>query len=146
MNVLVVDDEEDIRNSLQQYLKIDDIDSDVAENGLSAQRIIKEKPYDAVLVDLKMPGMDGQQLIEWLRKEGFRMPVIMMSAHGEIADAVTALKEGAQDYVVKPFDPEELVIRLKKLVEAQNLRNMVEAKSMDEQKARVPSSERVRPS
>ncbi|MFA6890986.1 MAG: sigma-54 dependent transcriptional regulator, partial [Sphaerochaetaceae bacterium] len=135
MNVLVVDDEEDIRNSLQQYLKIDDIDSDVAENGLSAQRIIKEKPYDAVLEDLKMPGMDGQQLIEWLRKEGFRMPVIMMSAHGEIADAVTALKEGAQDYVVKPFDPEELVIRLKKLVEAQNLRNMVEAKSMDEQKS-----------
>ena len=135
MNVLVVDDEEDIRNSLQQYLKIDGIDSDVAENGLSAQRIIKERPYDAVLVDLKMPGMDGQQLIEWLRKEGFRMPVIMMSAHGEIADAVTALKEGAQDYVVKPFDPEELVIRLKKLVEAQNLRNMVEAKSMDEQKS-----------
>jgi len=134
MNILVVDDEEDIRNSLQQYLKIDEIDSDVAENGLSAQRMIKETPYDAILVDLKMPGMDGQQLIEWLRHEGFRMPVIMMSAHGEIADAVNALKEGAQDYVVKPFDPEELVIRLKKLVEAQNLRNMVEAKSMDEEK------------
>ena len=67
MNILVVDDEEDIRNSLQQYLKIDEIDSDVAENGLSAQRMIKETPYDAILVDLKMPGMDGQQLIEWLR-------------------------------------------------------------------------------
>ena len=69
MNILVVDDEEDIRNSLQQYLKIDEIDSDVAENGLSAQRMIKETPYDAILVDLKMPGMDGQQLIEWLRHE-----------------------------------------------------------------------------
>ncbi|MCI2076093.1 MAG: response regulator, partial [Sphaerochaeta sp.] len=79
MNVLIVDDEEDIRNSLQQYLKLDGIDGDVAENGLSAQRILREKPYDAVLVDLKMPGMDGQQLIEWLRKEGYRMPVIMMS-------------------------------------------------------------------
>ncbi|MCH3920091.1 MAG: sigma-54 dependent transcriptional regulator [Sphaerochaeta sp.] len=134
MNVLIVDDEEDIRNSLQQYLKLDGIDGDVAENGLSAQRILREKPYDAVLVDLKMPGMDGQQLIEWLRKEGYRMPVIMMSAHGEITDAVTALKEGAQDYVVKPFDPEELVIRLKKLVEAQNLRTLVEAKSMEDGK------------
>jgi two-component system response regulator AtoC len=129
MNVLIVDDEENIRNLLKQYLKIDGIDSDLAENGLSAQRMIKSNPYDAMLVDLKMPGMDGQQLIAWLRTEGFRMPVIMMSAHGEIADAVTALKEGAQDYVVKPFDPEELVIRLKKLVEAQNLRSRVEVES-----------------
>jgi two-component system response regulator AtoC len=73
--------------------------------------------------------MNGLELIQWIRSEGLRMPIIMISAHGEISDAVTALKEGAQDYIVKPFDPEELVLRLKKLVELQNLRNVVESKS-----------------
>ncbi|MFA6845863.1 MAG: sigma-54 dependent transcriptional regulator [Sphaerochaetaceae bacterium] len=134
MKIIIVDDEPNIRGLMQRYLGLDGIESDCAENGLSAQRMIEENPYDAALVDLKMPGMDGQQLIMWLRQEGFRMPVIMMSAHGEIPDAVSALKEGAQDYIVKPFDPEELVIRLKKLVEAQNLRNMVEAVSRDDAK------------
>jgi two-component system response regulator AtoC len=76
-----------------------------------------------------MPGMDGLALIEWIRSEGFRMPIIMVSAHGEISDAVSALMHGAQDYIVKPFDPEELVIRLKKLVDAQTLRNLVESET-----------------
>jgi two-component system response regulator AtoC len=114
---------------MHRYLSLDGIESDCAENGLSAQRMLKENPYDACLVDLKMPGMDGISLIVWIRQEGFRMPVIMISAHGDISDAVSALKEGAQDYIVKPFDPEELVIRLKKLVEAQNLRNLVESET-----------------
>lgn len=127
MKILIVDDEPNIRELMRKYLGLEGIDSDGAENGFSAQRLLKETPYDACLVDLKMPGMDGLQLIMWLRQEGFRMPVIMISAHGEINDAVSALKEGAQDYIVKPFDPEELTIRLKKLVEAQNLRNLVES-------------------
>ena len=125
MMVLIVDDEKNILDLLQQYLEIEGIQSMGAENGLSAQRMLKERPYDAMLVDLKMPGLDGIQLIEWTRNEGLHLPIIMMSAHGEIADAVTALKEGAQDYVVKPFDPEELVAKLKKLVEAQQLQEMV---------------------
>ncbi len=129
MKILIVDDEPNIRELMRKYLGLEGIDSDGAENGFSAQRLLKETPYDACLVDLKMPGMDGLQLIMWLRQEGFRMPVIMISAHGEINDAVSALKEGAQDYIVKPFDPEELTIRLKKLVEAQNLRNLVESES-----------------
>ena len=81
---------------MQKFFAIENIDSDGAENGFSAQRMLGENPYDAVLVDLRMPGMDGLTLIRWIRSEGFRMPVIMISAHGEIADAVTALKEGAQ--------------------------------------------------
>ncbi|MDI9428619.1 MAG: sigma-54 dependent transcriptional regulator, partial [Spirochaetota bacterium] len=129
MKILIVDDEPNLRELMHRYLSLDGIDSDCAENGLSAQRMLSEDHYDACLVDLKMPGMDGLSLITWIRSEGFRMPIIMISAHGEINDAVTALKEGAQDYIVKPFDPEELVIRLKKLVDAQQLRNVVESES-----------------
>ncbi|HKL58130.1 MAG TPA: sigma-54 dependent transcriptional regulator [Sphaerochaeta sp.] len=129
MKILIVDDEPNIRALMHRYLQLENIESDCAENGLSAQRMLKAELYDACLIDLKMPGMDGLSLIEWIRGEGFRMPIIMVSAHGEISDAVSALKEGAQDYIVKPFDPEELVIRMKKLVDAQNLRNMVESES-----------------
>lgn len=126
MVVLLCDDEENIRVLMKRFFSLEDIDCDTAENGLSAQRMLRERAYDAILVDLKMPGLDGLSLIRWLRAEGFRMPCIMISAHGEISDAVTALKEGADDYVVKPFDPEELIIKLKSLVEAANLKNLVE--------------------
>lgn len=129
MKILIVDDEPNIRELMRKYLSLEGIDSDGAENGLSAQRLLRETLYDACLVDLKMPGMDGITLLRWIRQEGFRMPVIMISAHGEIRDAVESLKDGAQDYIVKPFDPEELVIRLKKLIESQNLRNLVESKA-----------------
>jgi len=129
MKILIVDDEPNIRDLMHRYLGLDGIESDCAENGLSAQRMLREEAYDAALIDLKMPGIDGLTLINWIRGEGFRMPIIMISAHGEITDAVSALKEGAQDYIVKPFDPEELVIRLKKLVEAQQLRNLVESET-----------------
>lgn len=127
MRILICDDEENIRNLLKRFFALDKIECDTAENGLSAQRMLRENPYDALVVDLRVPGLDGLELIRWLRREGFRMPVIMISAHGDITDAVTALKEGAQDYIVKPFDPEELTIRVKQLVEAQNLKNLVES-------------------
>lgn len=132
MKILIVDDEPNIRDLMHRFLNLDGMDSDCAENGLSAQRMLREEAYDACLVDLKMPGMDGISLISWMRSEGFRMPVIMISAHGEITDAVSALKEGAHDYIVKPFDPEELVIRLKKLIDAQQLRNLVESETRND--------------
>lgn len=129
MRVLIVDDEDNIRNVLAKYLGIEGIQCDGAENGLSAQRLLCETPFDLCVIDLKMPGMDGLSLIRWMRQNGLSMPAIMISAHGEITDAVQALKEGAQDYLVKPFDPDELLIRIKTLVKAQNLVKLVQSEN-----------------
>ena len=126
MRILIVDDETNIRDLMVRYMKIEGIDGIGAENAFSAQRILREQPFDGILVDLKMPGMDGMEFIRWVRDEGFRMPAIMMSAHGDISDAVNAMKHGVQDYIVKPFDPAEVIIKLKNLVEAQNFRNLQE--------------------
>ena len=126
MKILIVDDETNIRYLMCRYMKVEGIDGVGAENAFSAQRILREEPFDGMLVDLKMPGMDGQELVKWVREQGFRMPIIMMSAHGEISDAVNALKSGVQDYIVKPFDPAEVIIRLKNLVEAQHFRTLQE--------------------
>jgi len=127
MKILIVDDEKNIRDLMARFLSLEKIEAVGAENGYSAQRLLREEAFDACLVDLKMPGINGLDLIKWMRNEGFRMPVIMASAHGEITDAVEALKSGAQDYIIKPFDPEEVAIKIKSLVEAQNLKNIKES-------------------
>jgi two-component system response regulator AtoC len=126
MRVLIVDDEKNIRESIRRYLDTEHIESVAAENGLSAKRLLQEKVFSAGIVDLRMPGMDGLELLRWIREEGPRLPVIMISAYGEVQDAVEAMKLGAQDYVVKPFDPEELIVRLKKIVENQKLRDQID--------------------
>jgi two-component system response regulator AtoC len=92
-----------------------------------------------------MPGMDGLEFVRWVRDEGFRMPIIMMSAHGEIRDAVDALKHGVQDYIVKPFNPEEVVIKLKNLVEAQNFRTLQEMEErLPQERAFIGESIQIR--
>ena len=127
MTVLVADDEPNIRDSLQRYLELDGAAVVTADNGLAAQRRLQQETFAAAVIDLRMPGMDGLELLRWMRAERPRLPVIMISAYGEVADAVAAMKLGAGDYLVKPFDPEELVLRLTKLVEAQALRDHAEA-------------------
>lgn len=146
MRILVVDDEINIRTLICTYLELENFETDAAENGLSAQRLLSQEAYEAVLLDLKMPGMDGLELLKWIRHEGFRMPVIMISAHGEIPDAVAALKEGAQDYVTKPFDIEELTIRLRSLIENYQLRTTIETQvaGSDEEQLLVGSSKAIR--
>ena len=74
----------------------------------TGRQMLEEQPYDVLISDLRMPGLDGMQLLRWVKEEGPNIPVIMISAHGEIRDAVEAMKTGAYDYLVKPFDPDEL--------------------------------------
>jgi DNA-binding NtrC family response regulator len=116
MRILIVDDEENLRKSLSAYVKTEGWESEQASNGLSARKLLEQGTFDALALDLRMPGMDGLELLEWIMSEGPAVPVVMMSAYGDVGDAVAAMKAGASDYLVKPFDPEELIIRLKKAV------------------------------
>ncbi len=113
MQILVVDDEKNIRESLKMILEQEGYSVECAENGLSAQRIIKESSFDLGIFDLKMPGMDGLALLGWLRDEEKEMSVYMISAFGQVEDAVSALKMGADDYITKPFDPDLLVEKVR---------------------------------
>jgi two-component system, NtrC family, response regulator AtoC len=127
MKVLIVDDEKNIRESLQRLLELEGVSSSVAVDGSAGKALLSEEPFDAVILDLKMPVMDGQALLEWIRAEGLRTPVIMISALGDINDAVKALKSGANDYLLKPFDPTELVFKVRAVVDRRKMEDRIEA-------------------
>jgi len=120
-DILIVDDEKRLAESLREYFKPDGIDVDMAFDGSEGRKKLGERTYDALVTDLRMPGLGGMELLRWVREEGPDIPVIMISAHGEIRDAVEAMKIGACDYLVKPFDPDELLIRIRKAVEGGRL-------------------------
>ena len=127
MRVLVVDDDKNNRESLRKYLEGEGIACATAENGASALRILETQVFQAAIVDLRMPGVDGMEVLRRLNDLGSRLPVIIVSAFGDIDDAVGAMKLGARDYLVKPYDPDELTLRVRRAVEDQNLRDTVEA-------------------
>ncbi len=127
MRVLIVDDEKRLGEALAEYLGPEGIEVKTALDGLAGKRLLEEEPFDVLLTDLRMPGLDGLDLLKWAREEGPALPVMVMSAHGEIRDAVSALRLGACDYLVKPFDPEELVMRLHKAVGERRSRDALEA-------------------
>jgi two-component system response regulator AtoC len=124
MRVLIADDERNIRRTVADYFALEGIECSEAENGLSAQKALAETHFDALVVDLRMPGMSGLELLAWLREEGRDVPTVMISAYGEVKDAVAAMKSGAADYVTKPFDPDDLLIRLRRAVDDNRLRRL----------------------
>ncbi|GAB1481464.1 sigma-54 dependent transcriptional regulator [Treponema sp.] len=127
LRVLIIDDEKNLRESLGQYLEGEGLEARLAASGEEARSILENKSFDAVVVDLRMPQMSGLEFLTWLKDSGPLIPAIMISAHGELADAVQAMKLGASDYLVKPFDPEELVLRLRRVVEDSRLRGTLQA-------------------
>ncbi len=125
MRVLIADDEKGIRESIVEYLTIDGFEVRTAENGLSALRLLSEEVFDVLVMDLKMPGADGLEVLRRLEKEDLKLPVIMISAYGDVADAVEAMKLGAEDYLTKPFETEELKLKIIKAGEKKRLQQEV---------------------
>ena len=115
MKVLIADDEKNIRESIAAYMAAEGIETAIAVDGEAARAQLETDVFDGLVLDLRMPGMDGLALLEWLRDAGPPVPTIIISAYGDVRDAVAAMKLGARDYLVKPFDPEELLLRLRRL-------------------------------
>ncbi|MFC0299401.1 response regulator transcription factor [Virgibacillus soli] len=115
IKILVVDDEERIRRLLKMYLEREEFIIEEAENGRDALEMALQNDYDLILLDLMMPEMDGVEVCEELRKEK-TTPVIMLTAKGEEANRVQGFEVGTDDYIVKPFSPREVVLRVKALL------------------------------
>ncbi|AOH55292.1 DNA-binding response regulator [Peribacillus muralis] len=109
--ILVVDDEEDMRNLVEMYLLNSGYGCLQAANGKEAISLVEKQEVDLILLDIMMPGMDGFSVCEKIR-EKWDIPVIFVSAKGEEWDKVKGLKLGGDDYIVKPFNPGELVARV----------------------------------
>lgn len=118
--VLVIDDDENICEVIKMYLESSGYDTKVGHNGKVAQELFMDYKPDLVLLDVMIPSMDGIDVLKWIRKEN-ETPVIMLTAKGETFDKVLALELGADDYVVKPFEPKELIARVKAVIRRYNV-------------------------
>ncbi|MFV1957638.1 MAG: sigma-54-dependent transcriptional regulator, partial [bacterium] len=120
--ILVVDDEHSVRNMITVLLQKEQFDASGASSGEEALQILGERPFDLVLCDVRMPGMDGLQVLSTIRSQYPDTTVIMMSAFGTVDLAVKAMKQGAYDYISKPFKTDEILLTLKKAQERESLR------------------------
>lgn len=114
--ILIVDDERTIVQIVEQRLRRDGFDVLSASTGAAALTTLRQHEPAAVLLDIGLPDIDGFEVLRRLRAEGFNVPVIMLTARGEEVDRVVGLELGADDYVVKPFSPRELVARVRALL------------------------------
>ena len=121
MRILIVDDERSIRYSLKEILEMEDYQVDLAENGEEAIQKAEKDKYDAIFCDIKMPGMDGTEVLDTLVKDGVETPMIMISGHADIALAVSCIKNGAYDFIQKPLDLNRILITLKNAVDKASL-------------------------
>ena len=103
MKILIVDDEKSIRNSLKETIEDEGYEVDVAEDGPSALAMVEKEKYAVIFCDIKMPGMDGIEVLDKLMEMGVDSAVVMISAHGDLETAVECIKKGAFDYIAKPF-------------------------------------------
>jgi DNA-binding NtrC family response regulator len=121
LRALVVDDEKNIRLMLSQTLAVLPLQIDTAANGEEALQMVAQHDYAIVLVDLKMPGMDGIEVLRRVREVRPDIPVILLTAFGTIATAVEAMKLGAVDFVQKPFDSDQLRELVQRVLRRQEL-------------------------
>jgi two-component system, OmpR family, response regulator MprA len=116
MNVLVVDDDSAIREALDRALRANGYDVALANDGTEALEAVDSASFDAVVLDVLMPGRNGIEVCRSLRNAGNRVPVLILTARDAVPDRVAGLEAGADDYLVKPFALEELIARLRALL------------------------------
>ncbi|MBP8251291.1 MAG: sigma-54-dependent Fis family transcriptional regulator [Herpetosiphon sp.] len=143
--ILIADDDPGIRSLLQDVFEDEGYQTEPAEHGGEVlAKLAKQTNIDLLIMDVRMPGQDGLTVLEQLRKAGNTIPVIMMTAHGTSSTAIRAIQIGAYDYVIKPFDVEEVILVVKRLFDHQQLASKVrelEAKTFDPRDKMIGNSQ-----
>jgi len=118
--ILIIDDERSIRNALREILEYEKYQVDDAADGPSGLEFVAKESYDVILCDIKMPQMDGIEVLEQIQKTT-DSPVVMISGHGTIETAVDAIRKGAYDYIAKPLDLNRLLITIRNAMDKSRL-------------------------
>ena len=121
-HILVVDDDDRIRNLLKDYLSENDYIVSSAENAEDAKLKISYLNFDIIVLDVMMPGQDGYELTKEIKKKS-KVPIILLTAKGEVENRIKGLELGANDYIGKPFEPKELLLRIKNILKSKNIIN-----------------------
>ena len=121
MKILVIDDERSIRNSLKEILSDEGYDVDVAEDGAHGCAMAEKEKYNIIFCDIKMPGMDGMEVLDKLVDMGVDSAIVMISGHGDFSTVVECMKKGAADYIPKPLDLNRILITIKNASERVSL-------------------------
>lgn len=117
MNILLVEDDLDLAQTVVQYLELEAIDCDHASNGVTGLNLIRQNRYETILLDLNLPRLDGLSVCQQLRADGNDTPVLMLTARDQLSDKLEGFRVGTDDYLVKPFELPELVARLRALAQ-----------------------------
>ncbi len=115
MKVILVEDEKNLARSIKYLLNSENIEVDLADDGMIGYRLIKENLYDVIILDIMLPSMDGYSILKRVREDGNKTPVMFLTAKNTTLDKVNGLNLGADDYLAKPFNNEELIARIKAL-------------------------------
>ncbi len=117
ISILLVEDEENLQEALKLNLELEEYEVTVADNGLSALDAVQKEHFDLMILDVMLPELDGISVCENIRLQNNDIPILILSAKSSSADRVLGLKKGADDYLTKPFNLEELLLRVSKLVQ-----------------------------
>lgn len=112
LNALLVEDDRDLALSVIDHLELENIICDYAANGIEGLNLIGNNSYNVLILDINMPGMDGLSLCEKIRSDGNDTPILMLTARDTLSDKIDGFNAGTDDYMVKPFEIEELIVRL----------------------------------
>lgn len=121
MKILIVDDERAIRNSLQEIMSDEGYEADTAEDGQQCLEMVEKEKYDVIFCDIKMPGMDGTEVLVKLHEKGIDAAIVMISGHGDIDTAVECIRNGAFDFIQKPLDLNRILVTVKNATDKVNL-------------------------
>ena len=123
LHILVVDDDDRIRSLLKEYLNENNFIVSTAENSEEAKKKLSYLKFDIVILDVMMPGQSGYELTEEVKKN-IKVPIILLTAKGEVENRIKGLELGADDYIGKPFEPKELLLRIKNIIKNTNRLNL----------------------